>query len=46
MERSKEFYYTSLYELAATLNSARSPEFIVQSIVEGVAKAMEAKGAR
>ncbi len=44
MERNKEVYYTSLYELAATLNSARSPESILQSIAEGVAKTMEAKG--
>lgn len=44
MERNKEHYYTNLYELAATLNSARAPEAILQSIVEGVAKAMGAKG--
>ena len=44
MGRNKEFYYTSLYELAAALNSASSPESILQSIAEGVAKAMEAKG--
>ena len=44
MERNKEHYYTSLYELAATLNSARAPDSIFQSVVEGVAKAMEAKG--
>ncbi len=44
MERNKEDYYTSLYELAATLNSARAPDSILQSVVEGVAKAMEAKG--
>lgn len=44
MERNKENYYTSLYELAAILNSARAPEAVLQSIVEGVAKAMGAKG--
>ena len=44
MGRNKELYYTSLYELAAALNSAISPESILQSIAEGVAKAMEAKG--
>ncbi len=44
MERNKEQYYTSLYELAATLNSARAPNSILQSVVEGVAKAMGAKG--
>jgi len=44
MERDKESYYTSLYEVAATLNSARSSESILKSITEGVAKAMGAKG--
>lgn len=44
MERTKENYYTSLYELAATLNSARSSDSILRSIVEGVAKAMGVKG--
>jgi len=44
MERNKEHYYTSLYELAAVLNSGRAAEAVLQSIVEGVAKAMGAKG--
>jgi len=44
METRKETYYQSLYELAATLNSSRAPESILQSVVEGVAKAMGAKG--
>lgn len=44
MEKTKEVYYWSLYELAATLNSARSPDSILQSIVEGVAKATGSKG--
>ena len=44
MERNKEVYYTSLYELAAALNSASAPESILQSMAEGVARAMEAKG--
>jgi len=44
MERNIEVYYTSLYELAAALNSAGSPESILQSIAEGVAKTMGAKG--
>jgi len=39
-----EKYYQNLYELAAILNSARSPDDILHSIVEGVAKAMSAKG--
>jgi GAF domain-containing protein len=37
-------YFQSLYQLATTLNSARSPEDILRSIVENVAKAMDAKG--
>jgi len=37
-------YYQNLYELAATLNSARSPDDILRSIVENVARAMNAKG--
>ena len=44
MERIEETYYQSLYQLAATLNSAHSPEDILRSIVEDVAKAMNAKG--
>lgn len=44
MERIEETYYQSLYQLAATLNSAHSPEDILRSIVEDVAKAMDAKG--
>ena len=44
MERNKESYYTSLYELAAALNSARSSESILRSITEGVAEAMGARG--
>ncbi len=44
MERNKEHYYVSLYELAAALNSARAPETVLRSMVEGIAKAMGAKG--
>ncbi len=44
MEARKEIYYQSLYEMAAALNSSHAPEAILQSVVEGVAKAMEAKG--
>ena len=44
MKQSEKTYHQSLYELAATLNSARSPGDIVHSIVEGAAKAMGAKG--
>ncbi len=44
MEGVDKTYFQSLYELATTLNSARSPEDILHSIVENVAKAMDAKG--
>ena len=44
MEGIEKTYYQSLYQLAATLNSARSPENILRSIVEDVTKAMGAKG--
>jgi GAF domain-containing protein len=44
MEDTKETYYQSLFELSAALNSARAPEAVLQSIVEGVAKTMGAKG--
>lgn len=37
-------YYNSLYEIAATLNSAGSPDDVLNSIVEHVTKAMDAKG--
>ena len=44
MKTANETYYQCLYELAAILNSARAPEVILQSVVEGVAKAMDSKG--
>jgi signal transduction protein with GAF and PtsI domain len=44
MKQSEKTYYQSLYKLVATLNSARSPQEIVHSVVEDVAKAMGAKG--
>lgn len=44
MEKSKEYYYHQLYELAAALNSVKSSETVLRSMVEGVAKAMGAKG--
>lgn len=37
-------YYENLFRLVSTLNSARSPESILQSIVEKTATAMQAKG--
>ncbi len=44
MEEIEKTYFQSLFQLAATLNSARSSEDILHSIVENVAKAMDAKG--
>lgn len=44
MEKARESYYQSLYEVAAALNSARAPGAVLQSIVERVAKAVGAKG--
>jgi len=43
MEPRKEAYYQELYELAAVLNSHRAPEAVLQSMVEGVARAIGAK---
>lgn len=40
----KRSYYESLYEIATTINSARSPANVISSIVEMVALALEAKG--
>jgi len=45
MERSERNYYTSLYDIAAALNSNHAPDSILQSIVERVAQAMGAKAA-
>jgi GAF domain-containing protein len=42
-EGIEKTYYQSLYELAATLNSAHSPQDILRFIVEDVARAMDAK---
>lgn len=44
MKKTEESYYHSLYEVAAVLNSARTPEAVLYSIVENVAKAVGAKG--
>lgn len=44
MGKIKESYYRSLYEVAVTLNAAHTPEAVLQSIVERVAKAVGAKG--
>jgi len=44
MERSERNYYASLYDIAVALNSNRAPDSILQSIVERLAQAMDAKG--
>jgi len=44
MDERESRYYHTLYEIAATLNSMRKPEEIIQSIVQSVAQALEAKG--
>jgi GAF domain-containing protein len=44
MDKSKEYYYHQLYELAAALNSLKTSETVLRSMVEGVATAMGAKG--
>ena len=44
MESNLESYYQSLYEVAATLNSARAAGVILRSMVENVAKALRVKG--
>jgi GAF domain-containing protein len=44
MKVRKEIYYQSLYELAATMNSAHAPEAIIRCIVEGVTKTTQSKG--
>ena len=43
MKQREETYHQSLYQLTTILNSARSPDNILHSIVEGVAKAMGTK---
>ena len=44
MGKTENDYYQSLYEVAAALNSAHTPESVLRSIVEMTAQAMEAKG--
>ncbi|MDD5289114.1 MAG: GAF domain-containing protein [Dehalococcoidales bacterium] len=44
MGKTESSYYQSLYEVAASINSARAPEKVLDSIVENVAKAMNVKG--
>jgi len=44
MNNLERRYYHSLYEVAAAVNSARTAEKVLSTIVETVAKALEAKG--
>lgn len=44
MNKTNKTHYASLYQLAAILNSSLSPHNLVHTIVESIAKAMEAKG--
>ena len=44
MAKMVESYFQSLYEVAATLNSARAAGDILQAMVENVAKSLRAKG--
>jgi signal transduction protein with GAF and PtsI domain len=44
MELNEKTYCQNLYQLAATLNSSRSPADVVHSIVESVASAMSVRG--
>ncbi len=44
MEKTKEYYYDRLCEIAAAVNSARDPDAVLHSTVENVTKALEAKG--
>ena len=43
-KKVKRNYYEGLYEVASAVNSARTPESVISSIVEMVANAMGAKG--
>jgi len=44
MNNLEQRYYHSLYEVAAAVNSARTPEKVLSAIMETVAKALKAKG--
>lgn len=43
MEEQERRYYTGLYEIAAAVNSAGTPDVVLCTIVESVAKALNAK---
>lgn len=44
MEEREQRYYHSVYEIAAALNSARQPDIVLQTVVESVAKTLQARG--
>jgi signal transduction histidine kinase len=44
MVSRKQRYYSSLYEIATAVNSAHTPESVLNTIVETVAKSLRAKG--
>jgi signal transduction histidine kinase len=44
MANKKKRYYRSLYEIAAVVNSAHTPESVLDAIVKTVSKGLEAKG--
>lgn len=44
MDEREQRYYNSLYEAAAAVNSALTPEDVICSIVQKVAEALDAKG--
>jgi GAF domain-containing protein len=44
MDEREERYYISLYEAAAAVNSALTPEDVLRSIVQNVAETLDAKG--
>jgi signal transduction histidine kinase len=44
MANKSQRYYRSLYEIAVVVNSVRSPETVLDSMVKTVSKVLEAKG--
>ena len=44
MAKNERNYFEALYEVAAALNSAHAPDDVLHSIVENVAKVLDAKG--
>ncbi len=44
MKKAERRYYQALYEVAVAVNSARTPDMVLRSIVKMIARTMEAKG--